>query len=76
LNINNSFVYVPPGCGHGFLSKEDKSVLFYMQSGYYDPTNEQVFNFFDPILKINIPKPEGSNYIISNKDLDAPFLQL
>jgi dTDP-4-dehydrorhamnose 3,5-epimerase len=77
LNVNNSFVYVPPGCGHGFLSIEDKSVLFYMQSGYYEPEKEQVFNFFDPVLNIIIPKPqEGLNYNMSVKDAEAPFIIL
>lgn len=75
LNVNsNTFVYVPPGCGHGFLSLEDKSVLFYMQSDYYEPSVEQIFNFKDPAFNIYIPAPKGNNYIISGKDGQAAFI--
>jgi dTDP-4-dehydrorhamnose 3,5-epimerase len=61
-------VYVPAGCGHGFLAMNEASVI-YQQSGYYQPEREQAFNIRDPELKIIIPKPKFCN--VSQKDAEA-----
>lgn len=65
-------VYVPPGCGHGFLSVKDNSVITYMQTGCYNPEVESSVNWRDP--KIGIKWPQGYKYILSPKDEAAPFL--
>ena len=75
LNVwSNTFVHVPAGCGHGFLSLEDNSVLYYMQSDYYQPGNEQIYNFKDPAFKIYIPAPKEGHYFMSSKDEKANYI--
>jgi dTDP-4-dehydrorhamnose 3,5-epimerase len=71
LHLRSNFLmFVPPGCGHGFLAIED-SVVFYAQSGYYNPENEQIFNFFDPKLNICLPQSASGHYWRSEKDENA-----
>lgn len=64
-------VYVPPGCGHGFMAFEP-SVVVYAQTGVYDPKLESSVNWRDP--KINVDWPYSYEYIVSPKDSEAPFL--
>ena len=71
-NAEPTQIYVPPGCGHGFFSYEDISVVVYQQTGQYDPVNEKCINWRDPTLKIEWP--EAPEYILSQKDNEAPYL--
>jgi dTDP-4-dehydrorhamnose 3,5-epimerase len=61
-------VYVPPGCGHGFVSLEDNSNVVYMQSGRYAKQGELTVMYNEPNLKIEWP---GENHIISVRDAQA-----
>ena len=65
-------VYVPPGCGHGFMSFENGSVVTYSQTGLYDPKLETSVNWRDK--KLNIYWPRDYDYILSPKDEEAPFI--
>jgi len=66
-------VFVPGGCGHGFFSCEDNSILLYTQEGTFDPPTEMNINYADPELKIEWPKPiDSDTYIVSVKDNAAP----
>ena len=65
-------IYVPPGCGHGFFSYEDDSVVMYAQTGIFDPKVESSVNWRDK--KLDIKWPFCSNYILSPKDEAAPHL--
>eukprot|EP01126_Amoeba_proteus_P066307 TRINITY_DN9565_c0_g2_i1.p1 TRINITY_DN9565_c0_g2~~TRINITY_DN9565_c0_g2_i1.p1 ORF type:complete len:108 (-),score=23.06 TRINITY_DN9565_c0_g2_i1:36-359(-) len=69
-------VFIPGGCGHGILSREEGSLLVYGQEGVYDPKREMNVNPFDPVLGILWPQPCGSEYIISDQDQNAPPLQV
>jgi len=65
-------VYIPGGCGHGFFSYEEDSIIVYAQEGTYDPPTEMNVNFADEVLKIQWPTPIEGSYIVSEKDLNAP----
>jgi len=66
-------VFIPGGCGHGFFSYEDNTVMLYTQEGTYNAPLEMNVNHADPKLKIVWPKPiDSDKYIISEKDLSAP----
>lgn len=65
-------MYVPSHCAHGFYAFED-SVVVYQQTGTYNPKIEKSINWRDP--QLNIPWPEGEEYIVSEKDATAPFLK-
>ena len=62
---NGLMMYVPEGCGHGYLSLTDKSLVHYMVSSYYHPSAESGFMYNDPLIKIEWPIPIKS---ISKKD--------
>jgi len=68
-------VFIPGGCGHGFFSYEDNTVMLYAQEGTYHPPTEMNVNYADPKLKVVWPHPvggEGASHVISEKDKAAP----
>jgi len=72
---NRRQIHIPAGCGHGFFCEEDAEVL-YLQGGVFEPQFERDVHPFDMTLDIKWPKLEGQDYIISEKDLNAPnFLE-
>jgi len=60
-------VYVPKGCGHGFLSLEDESCVFYLQSGLYSTLGEETFSY----NSFGIDWPYKEEYILSDRDSSA-----
>ncbi len=64
---------IPPGCGHGFYSSEDNTILVYLQGGVYNGSEDIIIRWDDPSVGIEWPKCE--EYIISDKDKHAPYLQ-
>jgi dTDP-4-dehydrorhamnose 3,5-epimerase len=58
-------VYVPAGCGHGFVALEDNSTVIYMTEGLYRIRGELTVAYNEPNL--NIPWP-GEDHIISERD--------
>lgn len=69
---NGTQILVPEGCGHGFYSAEDGTILMYLQGGEYDPRYESSLNWRD--TAVNIEWPDAPYYILSDKDRDAPFI--
>lgn len=65
-------VFVPAGCAHGFFSAEANTILLYLQDGNYNPKIEQTINWRDSSL--GIKWPAASNYILSERDLAADFI--
>lgn len=66
-------LFVPDGCAHGFLAREESDVV-YKVSEYYDPDKERGFRPDDPELAIawtSSPRP----IIMSDRDRNAPFLR-
>lgn len=64
-------LFLSEGLGHGFISLEDNSVVSYMLTSPYSPTEEFEINPFDPELGINWP---GVGHLMSPKDEHAPTL--
>lgn len=79
LSQDNSFqIYVPPGCGHGFLALEDNSSVLYMQSNVWRGKDVNI-RYDDPDLNISWPKPRLdefglAHYILSEKDQKGLYL--
>ena len=66
-------VYVPPGCGHGFLTLEDDTCALYLQEGCFHPVDERDVHPRDPFLAV--AWPEGASApTLSAKDAAAPTL--
>jgi dTDP-4-dehydrorhamnose 3,5-epimerase len=70
---NGYMLYIPPNCGHGFYATENDSLLLYFQDSLYDPKVEREINWKDPTFAIDWP--HADEYIISERDRKAPFLE-
>ena len=66
-------IFIPSGCGHGFLAREDKSVVLYAQSSEYSPSEEFEISALDQSLRLNIE--DIDDLILSQKDRAAPNLE-
>jgi len=69
---NRRMIYVPKGVAHGFQSLEKETEVFYMVSSNYSKNYSKTINWNDP--EIAIDWPQKSNYIISENDNKAPFI--
>lgn len=69
---NKKQLLVPKGFAHGFLTLTDDAEVQYKVDEYYSPENDRGIRFNDPEIGINwgIENP-----ILSDKDLNAPFLK-
>ena len=65
---NGKALYVPRGFGHGFLSKENGTVMLYLCDGKYSLETDTGIRFDDPDLNIDWPA-DLSKTIHSNRDL-------
>ncbi|ACV77818.1 dTDP-4-dehydrorhamnose 3,5-epimerase family protein [Nakamurella multipartita] len=65
-------VYISEGLGHAFVALEDNTTLTYLCSTGYSPGREHGVNPLDPAL--NLPLPEGVDFLLSDKDSAAPTL--
>ncbi len=54
-------VYVPEGCGHGFLTLEDESEVFYQMSEFYNAESARGVRWDDPAFQIAWPERSGSD---------------
>ena len=66
---DREMLYVSEGCGHGFLTLEDESEVFYQMSEYYAPEAARGFRWDDPTF--GIQWPEGVE-VISPRDASYP----
>ena len=67
-------LYIPAGCLHGFLAREDETLLLYKQTAEYDPSAEFGIAWNDPDLAIAWPLG-GERPILSAKDAGNPTLR-
>jgi dTDP-4-dehydrorhamnose 3,5-epimerase len=68
---NHRALYVPEGCGHGFLTLADDSEVFYQMSQFYEPTAGRGVRWDDAALGIGWPQPI---LVISERDRTYPDL--
>ena len=66
---NGNALHIPKGCAHGFLTLEDRSVLHYEISAYYEPTASSGFRYDDPEIAIAWP---FAPIVISERDRQLP----
>jgi dTDP-4-dehydrorhamnose 3,5-epimerase len=69
---NHRALYIPEGCGHGFLTLTDDSDVFYQMSQFYQPTAGRGLRWNDPALNISWP---GIVHVVSDRDRRYPDLQ-
>jgi dTDP-4-dehydrorhamnose 3,5-epimerase len=66
---NRNMIYVPEGCGHGFLTLEDRTEVFYQMSEFYHPELSRGVRWNDPAFQINWP---ARPTVISARDEALP----
>ena len=69
---NLRMLYIPEGCGHGFLTLEDDSEIFYQMSEFYVPGCGRGVRWNDPAFGIAWP---GEIVVISERDRTYPDFQ-
>ncbi len=66
---DHRMLYVPEGCGHGFLTLEDATEVFYQMSEYYAPHAARGIRWDDPAFGIDWP---GEVNVVSERDRTYP----
>jgi dTDP-4-dehydrorhamnose 3,5-epimerase len=69
---NRDMVYVPEGCGHGFLTLQNETEVFYQISEFYHPELARGVRWNDPAFEIVWPEPVE---VISERDRTYPDFQ-
>lgn len=67
-----NMLYVPEGCGHGFLTLEDKTEVFYQMSEFYHAEVSRGVRWDDPAFQIVWPREVE---VISERDRAYPDFQ-
>lgn len=66
---NRRALYVPEGCGHGFLTLEDETEVFYQMSEFYNAESARGVRWDDPAFQIAWPEKVE---VISERDRSYP----
>jgi len=66
---DRNMLYVPEGCGHGFLTLEDETEVFYQMSEFYHPELARGVRWDDPAFQIVWP---AEAQVISERDRSYP----
>lgn len=61
----NQLFWIPRGFAHGYISIKNENLIQYKVDQYWYKNDEKILNFFDPKLKIELPK---SKLKMSDKD--------
>lgn len=67
---NKHQILVPPKHGNGHLCLSEKSIFYYKQSAYYDPSRQFTIKWNDPMFNIQWPL---ENPILSQRDQTGHF---
>ena len=67
-------VLIEAGLGHAFISQFTPSIVSYLVSSQFSPSEEYEVNPFDPAIGIDWGIPKSDMYL-STKDLEAPTLE-
>jgi dTDP-4-dehydrorhamnose 3,5-epimerase len=66
---NRHMIYVPGGCGHGLLTLEDRTEVFYQMSEFYHPELSRGVRWNDPAFQIDWP---AEPVVMSDRDRTYP----
>jgi dTDP-4-dehydrorhamnose 3,5-epimerase len=66
---SREMLYIPEGCAHGFLTREDETEVFYQISEFYNAESSRGVRWDDPAFQINWP---GEVKVISDRDRTYP----
>jgi dTDP-4-dehydrorhamnose 3,5-epimerase len=66
---DHRMLYIPEGCGHGFLTLEDSTEVFYQMSEFYAPQTARGIRWDDPAFGIDWP---GEVNVMSERDRTYP----
>jgi dTDP-4-dehydrorhamnose 3,5-epimerase len=66
---NHRMMYIPEGCGHGFLTLEDETEVFYQMSEFYNQELARGVRWNDPAFQIVWPEKVE---VISDRDRTYP----
>ncbi len=66
-------ILIPRGFGHGFVTLEPNTEVFYKVTSGYAPSADRSVRFDDPTIGIEWPTL-GDPFTLSDKDRSAPFL--
>jgi dTDP-4-dehydrorhamnose 3,5-epimerase len=70
---NRHMLYVPEGCGHGYLTLEDETEVFYQMSEFYNAESARGVRWNDPAFQIVWP---GEVIVISKRERMYPNFEL
>jgi dTDP-4-dehydrorhamnose 3,5-epimerase len=71
---NHRQFFIPVGFGHGFCALSETADVIYKLSSYYDAATEAGIAWDDPDVAVDWPIPEGSEPLLSERDITAPKL--
>ena len=71
LNKDGEAVYIPKGCAHGFIAKEDNSMLLYAVNGIYNKESERGIRWDSIGVDWHV---EEKSLLITKKDANFPSL--
>ena len=71
-STDRNMVYVPVGCGHGFLTMDDETEVFYQMSEFYHPELARGARWDDPAFRIAWPREVE---VISERDRTYPSFE-
>jgi dTDP-4-dehydrorhamnose 3,5-epimerase len=66
---SRNMAYVPEGCGHGFMTLEDETEVFYQISEFYHAELARGVRWDDPAFRISWPRTVE---VISDRDRTYP----
>lgn len=66
---DHNMIYVPEGCGHGFLTLENQTEVFYQMSEFYYPELSRGVRWNDLAFQIDWP---AQPVVISDRDQALP----
>ena len=66
---NRHMIYVPEGCGHGLLTLEDRTEVFYQMSEFYYSELSRGVRWNDPAFQIDWP---AQPVVMSDRDRTYP----
>ncbi|MDL2277176.1 dTDP-4-dehydrorhamnose 3,5-epimerase [Parabacteroides sp. OttesenSCG-928-G07] len=72
---NKRQLFIPKGFAHGFKVLSDEAIFTYKVDNLYMPEYEAAIRFDDPIIEIDWGTLNTNEFILSEKDKTAPFLE-